>query len=370
MNVVLSAGGTGGHLFPAEALAAVLHARRYKVHLITDGRAKPFLDTFPADSVHLVGAATLAGRNALAAAKMAATNGVGLVRALAILKRKKADVAVGFGGYPTLAPLTAARLLGVPSIVHEANAVMGRANHFLAGHAHVATSFPDVRGIPEKALTVTRVGMPVREAVMAAAKPFVGPADGPFRILVFGGSQGARAFADMVPPALKLLPEELQRRLAVTQQVRPEDMDRVRGAYEETPIDATLAPFFRDLPMHMADAHLVIARSGASTVMELAVMGRPSLLVPLPGAIDQDQAFNASALEAIGGAKRLDQAELTPQVLADEIASLMGAPDELTAMADAAKGLGRPRAAEELADFAERVGGAIAITDISAEERP
>ncbi|MEO1103806.1 MAG: UDP-N-acetylglucosamine--N-acetylmuramyl-(pentapeptide) pyrophosphoryl-undecaprenol N-acetylglucosamine transferase [Pseudomonadota bacterium] len=368
MNALLCAGGTGGHLFPAQALAAVLHAREHKVHLITDARAKPFLDTFPADSVHLVGAATLAGRSVGAAVKMLATNSIGLARALFILKRTKADIAIGFGGYPTLAPLLAARVLKVPAIVHEANAVMGRANRFLAGKAHVATSFPSVRGIPESARTITQVGMPVRQAVLDAAAPYGLPHER-LNLLVFGGSQGARVFADLVPPALAALPEEVQRRIALTQQVRQEDMERVKAVYGASHIDATLAPFFRDLPEKMAASHLVIARSGASTVMELAVMGRPSLLVPLPGALDQDQAHNATALDAIGGAKRLDQAGLTPDKIGAEISALMAAPERLSTMAASAKGLARPRAAQELADLAERFGGAIGFTEIEGETR-
>ena len=350
---LLSAGGTGGHLFPAEALAVALKARGHGVTLITDTRARPFLDTFPADRVEMVAASTLAGRSPVAMAKMLATNGIGFVRSLKIIREAKPDVAVGFGGYPTLAPLNAANFLKVPAVVHEANAVPGRANRSLARFAHVATSFPTVPGFA-KPRSVTFVGMPVRPAVTAAARPYEAPGE-TFRLLVFGGSQGARVFADLVPPALAALPEAERARLRVTQQCRPEDMDRVRAAYAAAGIEAELASFFRDLPERMAAAHAVVARSGASTVAELSVIGRPGLLVPLPGAIDQDQAHNAAAFAAAGAGIHLPQAELTPAKLSGEIERIMNDPAWLAKAAAAASGFARPDAAGELASLIERI---------------
>jgi UDP-N-acetylglucosamine--N-acetylmuramyl-(pentapeptide) pyrophosphoryl-undecaprenol N-acetylglucosamine transferase len=350
---VLAAGGTGGHLFPAEALATELTRRGHAVELVTDERARAFLPTFPAEAVHMVPASTIRGRGPAALARMAVTNARGLLTCLRLFRASRPDVAVGFGGYPTLPPLNAARLLGIPVIVHEANAVMGRANRSLARRAHVATSFPEVKGIPAGA-PVTEVGVPVRPPVRAAAAPY-SPATDEFRLLVFGGSQGARAFADLVPPAVAKLTVPLRSRLRVTQQCRPEDLERVRDAYATAGIAADLAPFFADLPARMAAAHLVVARSGASTVAELAVIGRPALLVPLPGAIDQDQAHNASALAALGAAKRLDQGALSPERLANEIGTAMNEPEALATAAEAARRLAKPDAAERLADLAERV---------------
>ncbi|MBJ3774940.1 undecaprenyldiphospho-muramoylpentapeptide beta-N-acetylglucosaminyltransferase [Acuticoccus mangrovi] len=351
MRALLAAGGTGGHLFPAQALASVLAARGHEVTLVTDHRAAPYVETFPA-RVHMVASDTVRGRSPAALARLAKALASGFLRSRAIVASEKPTVAVGFGGYPTLPPLFAARSKGVPVIVHEANAVAGRANRLLARFAHVATSFPQVKGLPEGAQT--HVGIPVREAVRAAAAPY-SPSIDEFRLLVFGGSQGARAFADIVPPALGKLNAELRGRLRVTQQCRPEDMERVRAAYEAAGIAADLAPFFADLPARMAAAHLVIARSGASTVAELSIIGRPALLVPLPGAIDQDQAYNASAMAALGGAKRLDQGVLSPERLAHEVGTAMLAPEALAAAAEAAKGLAQPDAAERLADLCEGV---------------
>ena len=353
MRALLAAGGTGGHLFPAEALAAALVARSHEVDLVTDHRAEGLLAAFPARKIHVLPAATVTGRAPNALARTALTLSVALAQAAALVRRVRPDVAVGFGGYPTLAPLMATKAMGVPSIIHEANAVPGRANRRLAKGAHVATSFADVAGL-QGARSVTRVGMPVRPKVRAAAAPYARPGE-EFRLLVFGGSQGARAFADLVPPSLAKLGDPERARLRVTQQCRPEDVARVETAYAAAGIAAELAPFFADLPERMASSHLVIGRAGASTVAELTVIGRPSLLVPLPGAIDQDQSHNAAALERAGAAKRLDQAGLTPERLAAEIGLAMADPQALVRAAEAAARIAMPGAAENLADLCERV---------------
>lgn len=355
MRVLLAAGGTGGHLFPAQALAAVMKRRGHEVTLVTDKRATELLESFPADDVHLVASDTVRGRSPVALSRMASANAIGLLACLRVIRAQRPRVAVGFGGYPTLPPMTAANLLKVPSIVHEANAVIGRANRRLARHAHVATAFPRVEGVPAGRPT-THVGLPVREAVVSAAAPYA-PAAGDFHLLVFGGSQGARVFADLVPPALAKLPEEKRLRLRLVQQCRPEDLERTRAALGELGVAAELAPFFRDMPARIAWSHLVVCRSGASTVAELSVIGRPALLVPLPGAIDQDQTHNAAALAELGGAKHLPQGMLSPARLAQEIALAMDAPDTLAEAARKARGLAVPDAAERLADLAERVAG-------------
>jgi UDP-N-acetylglucosamine--N-acetylmuramyl-(pentapeptide) pyrophosphoryl-undecaprenol N-acetylglucosamine transferase len=268
---------------------------------------------------------------------------------------------VGFGGYPTLPPLIAAKLLGVPSIIHEANAVLGRANRFLASRVSaIATSLPGVLDRdPGLASKTTTVGMPMRPAIVAAAAlKYVTPDPaGPLRLLVTGGSQGARVMADIVPPAIEKLEPALWSRLVLTQQVREEDMTRVRSVYDRLKINAELAPFFTDLPARLAANHLIVSRSGAGTVSELAAIGRPSILVPLPGAIDQDQFANAGVLSEAGGALRIVQTDFTADRLASEISTLATEPAKLAAMAEAARTVGRLDAAERLADLVVKVAG-------------
>jgi UDP-N-acetylglucosamine--N-acetylmuramyl-(pentapeptide) pyrophosphoryl-undecaprenol N-acetylglucosamine transferase len=357
--VLLAAGGTGGHLFPAEALAAALLKRGIAIHLATDKRAARYGSAFADDAVHVVASATLRGRDPLALARTAVMLGYGLVEAWTLIGRLKPAAVIGFGGYPTIPPVLAAAWRRVPTLIHDANAVIGRANRLLAPRVTaIATTFPDVlRQAPQLAAKATLTGNPVRPAVIAAAaKPYPAAAD-PLRLLVFGGSQGARIMADIVPPAIGQLDPALRARLAVVQQARAEDVERVRTAYAAAAATAEIAPFFTDLPERMATSHLVVSRSGASTVAELAAIGRPAILVPLPHALDQDQFANAGVLEAAGGAMRLPQEEFTPQRLAAAIADLVATPGRLAAMAAAAKGIGRLDAAERLADLVLRVAG-------------
>jgi UDP-N-acetylglucosamine--N-acetylmuramyl-(pentapeptide) pyrophosphoryl-undecaprenol N-acetylglucosamine transferase len=268
---------------------------------------------------------------------------------------------VGFGGYPTLPPLVAAKFAGVPSIIHDANAVLGRANRFLSSRVRaIATSLPGVLDRdPALAGKTTTVGTPMRPAILAAAAvPYVAPeANGPLRLLVVGGSQGARIMADIVPGAIERLEPALWSRLVLTQQVRDEDMARVRAVYDKLKINAGLAPFFTDLPARLASNHLVVSRSGAGTVAELAAIGRPSILVPLPGSIDQDQFANAGVLAKVDGAIRIPQTEFTSDRLAAEISAFAAEPARLASMAAAAKGAGRLDAAERLADLVVKVAG-------------
>lgn len=359
--ILLAAGGTGGHLFPAEALAAALNRRGFIVDLATDSRAARYAGHFPARQLHVLSADTVRGRSPIALARTALALGGGFLSALALLRRVKPAVVVGFGGYPTVPPVFAATVLGVPSLVHEANGVMGRANRLLAGRVKaIATGFPGILDTdPRLAPKAVWTGNPLRPAVLEVAHlPYAPPAaGGPLNLLVFGGSQGARVMSDVVPDGLAALDSGLRARLQVVQQARAEDLDRVQGTYAQAGISAEVAPFFQDLPARMAAAQLVISRSGASTVAELAALGRPSLLVPLPGAIDQDQAANAKALAATGGALPIPQAEFTPARVAREITRLTAAPETLTQMADAAKSAGVLDAAERLADLVARLAG-------------
>jgi UDP-N-acetylglucosamine--N-acetylmuramyl-(pentapeptide) pyrophosphoryl-undecaprenol N-acetylglucosamine transferase len=357
--VLVAAGGTGGHLFPAEALAVILAQRGIAVHLATDHRAERFGGAFTEDFIHVIASDTLRAHNPVALTRTAAMLGLGLLQARALIGRLRPAAVIGFGGYPTLPPILAAAWRGVPSLIHDANAVIGRANRFLAPRVTaIATTFPDVfSGKPNLAAKATLTGNPVRAAVIAAvATPYQMPSDN-LRLIVFGGSQGARIMADIVPDAIGRLNAGLRARLQIVQQAREEDLSRVRQAYAEHAVAAEIAPFFPDLPARMAASHLVISRSGASTVAELAAIGRPSILVPLPHAIDQDKFANAGVLEHAGGALRLRQDAFTPERLAGEIAALAAAPQRLTAMAAAAKSVGRLDAADRLADLVLQVAG-------------
>ncbi len=356
-TALLVAGGTGGHLFPALALRAGLMERGWIVHVASDTRAGRFMENVPADFRHSIAAATLAGRNPVAAAKTMVTLARGLVGARRLLKEIKPDVVVGFGGYPTLPPVIAARLAGVPAIVQDQNMVIGRANRLLIRlGAHLATGFENPAG-SAGARVMTHVGNPVRPAVIAAShQPYRAPAPGePFRLLVFGGSQGARAFSDLLPPAIAALTPELRARLTIVQQCREEDLARTRSAYDDLRVAAELATFFTDMAERIAAAHLVVSRAGASTVSELAVIGRPAILVPYPHALDHDQAENARALCACGGGWLMAEADLTPEKLAARLAELMDDPALLARAADAARALGTPQAVARLADLVENI---------------
>jgi UDP-N-acetylglucosamine--N-acetylmuramyl-(pentapeptide) pyrophosphoryl-undecaprenol N-acetylglucosamine transferase len=355
--VLVTAGGTGGHLFPAEALATALGQRGIAVHLATDHRAARFGGAFSEQTIHVVASATLRGRDPVSLVRTAGSLGRGFAQAWALIGRLKPAAVIGFGGYPTVPPVLAASWRGVPSLIHDANAVIGRANKFLAPRvAAIATTFPDMFGnAPSLAAKATLTGNPVRAAVVAAAATPYPAANDPLRLLIFGGSQGARVMSDIVPAAIGLLDPGLRTRLAIVQQARDEDLGRVREAYAKLAAKAEVAPFFADLPALIAASHLIVARSGASTVAELAAIGRPSILVPLPGALDQDQFANAGVLERAGGALRLTQDAFTPRRLAAEIAKLAAEPQRLAAMAAAARSIGRLDAADRLADLVLQV---------------
>jgi len=359
--ILLAAGGTGGHLFPAEALGVELIKRGLRVRLVTDDRALRYSGLFSKDMIDVVASETARGRNPLQLAYAGLTLAVGTLSAFGLMRRLKPAAVVGFGGYPTLPPLIAARLAGIPRIIHDANAVLGRANRFLARHVSaIATSLPGVLDRdPALASKTTTVGTPMRPAILtAAATGYVAPeVNGQFRMLVVGGSQGARIMSDIVPGAIERLEPVLWSRLILTQQVRDEDMARVRAVYDRLKIQAELAPFFTDLPARLASNHLIVSRSGAGTVAELAAIGRPSILVPLPGSIDQDQMANAGVLSQVNGAIRIPQGEFTPDRLASEISALAAEPARLAAMAAAARSVGRLDAAERLADLVIKTAG-------------
>lgn len=356
---VLMAGGTGGHLFPAMALAQELRRRGHFIHLMTDHRVSGYGENFPAREIHVVPSATPSVRNPLKFAGAAGMILWGTGVAWRQLGRIRADAVVGFGGYPVFPPFLAARLRGIPGILHEQNAVMGRANRALARYASkIALSFAATQRADAFASRTALTGNPVRDRVRAAADtPYPElTSETPLRLVVFGGSQGARAFADLIPPAIAELSEAIRHRLRIVQQCRPEDLDRVAEAYRQAKVNVELQPFFPDLPERMANAHLIIARAGASTVAELTVLGRPAILVPLPGSIDGDQKNNAQVVDAAGGGWIVEQATISPPSLANRLTSLFGDPATLRAAAAAAKSLGQPKAVEILADLVEAAG--------------
>ena len=352
--VLLVAGGTGGHLFPALALREVLIGRGWHVPVATDPRVGAFVEGVPPEDLHRIRSATLTG-GAAGAVRLAVALAQGVAESRRLLKRVRPEVVVGFGGYPTVPPLIAGRMAGLPLLAHEQNAVVGRANRLVMRlGATLATGFERVQG-STAAKRVVYVGNPVRSAVATAARhayPAPQPG-GPFRLLVFGGSQGARVFSELIPAALMVLPEALRARVSVVQQARTEDLDTARSRFAAAGVEAELQPFFRDMPERIAAAQLVISRAGASTVAELAVIGRPTILVPYPHALDHDQAANAAALAASGGGWVVTERDLTPEVLARRIAALMQEPGVLGAAADAARRTGRLDAAERLADLVE-----------------
>ena len=356
--ILLCAGGTGGHLFPAESLAVVLERRGLTIDLATDARAAHF--KFPARNVHLVPSATLRGRDPVSIVKTAALLTYGTWKAGRVLKRIRPAAVVGFGGYPTVPPLMAATMRNIPTVLHEQNGVMGRANRMLAARVTtIATGFRSLKNADAVQDKITFTGNPVRPTVLAAATmPYDRPQPGgALTLLVFGGSQGARVMSEIVPPAIERLDAALRARLSIVQQARAEDLDAVRATYARLGVAAECQPFFSDLPARMAAAHLIVSRSGASTVAELSAIGRPALLVPLPHALDQDQLANAGVLESAGGAVTIVQREFTPERLAAELSRLAAAPERLTAMAEAARGAGTVDAAERRAALVMKTAG-------------
>jgi UDP-N-acetylglucosamine--N-acetylmuramyl-(pentapeptide) pyrophosphoryl-undecaprenol N-acetylglucosamine transferase len=381
--IVIAAGGTGGHFYPAEALAATLIERGHWVVLMTDARAVvPKSTVFDSRNQYVLPGAGIAGRGAVRAGKAVFALAAGVARARNIMARIRPAAVVAFGGYPSVPPVLAARLLRVrpPVILHEQNAVLGRANRFLSRHASVlALSFASTGRVPAK-VRRTVTGNPVRPSVTALSQTNYDPPAGPkhdgsilggsIRLLILGGSLGARVFSDVVPDALARLPDAIRVRLMVTQQCRAEDLERVRQTYVSTGISAELAPFFPDVADRLSTAHLVIARAGASTVAELAIAGRPSILVPLPGAIDDHQRANANALSGAGGAWVIPQPDFTAAALAERLASLLADPGALVQAAIYARQVARPAAADALANVVEQVVSACAPARAAPAEQP
>ena len=354
-RVILAAGGTGGHMFPAQALARELLARGRPVALVTDQRGGGFGPDLPQVETHRISAGGVAGSGLVKKLKGLASLGLGYLQARRLLKGLDAQVVVGFGGYASVPTVLAGSHAGLRVVLHEQNAVAGRANRLLAGRAHaIATCFERVGGLrPSDRRKVTVTGNPVRPAIAELGRrPYAVPGKSDrLNLLVVGGSQGARVFNTLVPEAVRLLPEDLRRRLDLSQQVPGQALDEVAAVYRDCGVAAKLAGFFDDVPARLAAAHLVICRSGASTTAELAAAGRPAILVPYPSAIDDHQTANARALVDAGAAWMMPEASLNAQALAERLESLLRAPALLTRAAHCAAAAATNGAAGRLADL-------------------
>ena len=374
-HYVLAAGGTGGHLIPAFALAVELEARGHHVALITDDRGSR-LPGKPAALVSHVLPAGRFGKNPLKWPQAIGSVLEGKRMALRLFESFQPSAVIGFGGYPALPALWAATSAKVPSIIHEQNAVLGRVNRLLAGRVDaIATSYRDVdRLAPKLAHKVHLVGNPIRAEVLALRdQPFPSfSQDGLLRVLVTGGSQGASVLSAVVPDGLAMLPPALRSRLQVTQQCRAEDIEAVRARYAGHEIPAELGTYFEDMAARLADSHLFIGRAGASTVAELTAVGRPAILVPLPIATDDHQAANTREVTALGGARMIRQDRFTPVELAKQIQAIAMNPETLATAAHAAWNCGYPNAAKDLADLVEGFGGAplMDVIQIAREMTP
>ena len=355
-HYVLAAGGTGGHMMPAHALAVELMDRGHHVALITDERGAKIPGLFADVPVHILPAGRL-GNSPLSLIRAARAIWAGRAMALRLYETFEPSAVVGFGGYPALPALLAAFKAKVPTAIHEQNAVLGRVNRYVAGKVNaIALGFPNVQRLKVRDAGKTHVvGNPVRPEVLALRdQPYpVIDSEGVLRVMVVGGSQGASILSEIVPDGLAMLPPSLKRRLQVTQQCRAEDIDAVRKRYAELSIPADLATYMDDMPERLAWTHLMIARSGASTVAELTVAGRPAILVPLPSATDDHQTFNTAEIVESGGARMITQRHFTPVELAKQMQKLGLETEGLIAAAKRAWVCGRPHAAKDLADIVE-----------------
>ncbi|HWA89730.1 MAG TPA: undecaprenyldiphospho-muramoylpentapeptide beta-N-acetylglucosaminyltransferase [Rhizomicrobium sp.] len=358
-TIVLSAGGTGGHLFPAQALAGELVRRGKTIVVMTDRRGTNYAKAFPGAAIETVPSAAFSDRSIVGLMSAPFEILGGIVSAWSKLRRLKANAVIGFGGYPSLPVMIAAWLGRFPAAILEQNAVTGRANRAVMNKVQVmAAAFPIARFAPKDLSKIVLTGNPLRPEVIAlAGAPYDKPSGGgTLHLLVFGGSQGARAMSELVPAAVALLPESMRARLDIVQQCRPEDLEAVRAAYAG--VKAELASFFHDMPARMAKAHLVIARSGAGTVSELMAIGRPSILVPLPHALDDNQTPNGEILAGANAGWCVAQATLTPEKLAGMIKLAFSDPDGLAKRAANAHALARLDAVSRLADLAENLARA------------
>ncbi|MBX4335051.1 undecaprenyldiphospho-muramoylpentapeptide beta-N-acetylglucosaminyltransferase [Bartonella raoultii] len=365
--IVLVAGGTGGHLFPAEALAVELRQRGYDVHLATDKRAKCFVRCFDEEHIHIISSATFTRRHPFALIKTFWALLKGMGQSLALFYKLRPVLVGGFGGYPSFPPIIIAALMRRITFIHEQNAIMGRANRMLAIFVHVIAGGLLLQN-NTYAHKILLTGNPVREAVLKAAKiPYHPSLDKePFHFLIFGGSQGASFFSQIVPEAIALLNDEIRKRLRIVQQVRG-DAEELIKTYHKMGVQAEIASFFNDMAERMAHSHFILSRAGASSICEIAVIGRPALLIPYPHALDHDQAANAALLAGVGGAKIVREKDLNAQRLASFLIEACCFPQLLKKQALAAKQVGQPHATRRLADMVEGLIAGRSVSDIKEE---
>ncbi len=367
MNIILAAGGTGGHMVPAHALSAELKARGHGVMLVTDERGAKYPGLFKDVPVHILPAGRLGG-GPIGLFKALRSVMKGRRQARTLYREHRPDVVVGFGGYPAFPALLAANAESIPSVLHEQNAVLGRVNRWLAGTAKaIATSYGEIARLRDSHCAKTvLVGNPVREAVVRLGElPFPTFDDSaPLKILVTGGSQGATILGSVVPEGLGLLPSNLRLRLQVVQQCRSDDIEAVRAHYAELGIPAELLSYIEDMPTRLGEAHLTIARAGASTIAELTAAGRPAILVPLPIATDDHQTANAREMAKAGGARMIVQSSFTPETLAAQIEMIASDPQALANAAGRSLSVGRPHATRDLADLVERIANRLSPIQI------
>ena len=372
MNVILAAGGTGGHMVPAHALAAELKARGHGVGLVTDARGAKIPALFEDVPVHILPAGRVGG-GPIAWMKAAMSVLAGRREAKQLYRQFRPDVVVGFGGYPAFPALLAASAMNIPTVLHEQNAVLGRVNRLLAGDAEaIATAYEEVDRLkPKHKAKAVLVGNPVREEVTRLGEAPLPPFDefAPLKILITGGSQGATVLGEIVPEGLGALGPAIRHRLQIVQQCRPDDIEQVRARYSELGIPAELMTYITDMPDKIAEAHLVIARAGASTIAELTAAGRPAILVPLPSATNDHQTANAREMAKAGGARMIPQDEFTPDTLAHQIEALAEDPQALANAAARALSVGRPHATRDLADLVERIGGGLSPVPVGLAAR-
>ena len=356
--LVIAAGGTGGHMFPAQALAEVMLRRGWRVKLSTDARGARYTGGFPHSvEIEQISSATFARGGALAKLAVPFRIAGGVIGAVLGMMRDRPDVVVGFGGYPSIPALAAAWLLRRPRMIHEQNGVLGRVNRLFARRVDAVACGTWPTDLPEGVEGV-HTGNPVRGAVAErAGAGYIAPGDYPMSILVIGGSQGARILSDVVPPAIAALPLDMLRHIRVSHQARDEDGERVATYYAENGIDADVQPFFQDVPRRMTEAQLVISRSGASSVADISVIGRPAILIPYAAATADHQTANARGLKEAGGAIVIPESQMTIEALTEQIMLVLGQPRGAEQMARAALSVGKPDATDELVALVEQLAG-------------
>ena len=350
-RLLLAAGGTGGHMFPAQALAETLKAQGWDIAMMTDARGRKHTSKIPADPIIEVKAASITPRRPVAAILGSLKLAKGVIQARKFIKEWQPDIVVGFGGYPAFPAMHAAQGLGVPTILHEQNAVLGRVNRIFATKAnYVASGFADLHKLPEGANHVV-TGNPMRDQIAQSVPKTYAPPKGDIHLLIVGGSLGAKIISETMPAAIALLPESIRKRLKVVQQTRPEYHGAAKAVYKEASVQAVCETFFSDIETHLAKAHYIIGRAGASSVSEIAVMGKPSLLVPLVIAMDDHQTANALSLSRHNAADILPESEFTPERVKSTLEARLNDSNWLKSAATAARGQGRPNAAADLAEL-------------------